>query len=109
MELNDTNMIEMSISSDGETNNYSMTPQQSYLHSRLDMEYKDLIVNNYMITIIGLFIGTICIVLLVFRYTRKYAFICLLVMFLLWVCHTLYVNYRGRQISNEIDTLLKSL
>jgi len=36
-------------------------------------------------------------------------FIALCVIILSWVAMTMYFNYRGNQISKEIDTLLKPL
>ena len=102
-------MIQLSTYSKGETKNYNLTQEQHNLHTHLKDEFKGLVIRNFMISILALFIGLICMVLLIFQYTRKCAFICLIVTFLLWTFHYMYVNYRGKQISVEENALLKPL
>jgi hypothetical protein len=102
-------MNHFSIYSKGEDKKYNLTQEQYKLYNHLSDEFKGLLIRNFMISILALFIGLICMVLLIFQYTRKCAFICLIVTFLLRTFHYLYVNYRGKQISVEINALLKPL
>lgn len=106
---NDPNKIQLSIISDGVSKKYILTKKQSDIYSQLNMEYKGLVVNNHIITLAGLLIGSICVILLIFDYTRKYAFLCLCITFLIWILHTTYTHYKGKQIYNEINELLNSL
>ena len=102
-------MIQLSTYSKGEHKKYNLTQEQYNLHTHLNNEFKGLVICNFMILILALFIGSICMALLIFQYTRKCSFICLIVTFLLWTFRQVYVNYRGKQISVEDNALLKPL
>lgn len=73
------------------------------------MEYKSLFVNNFIYTCLAIILRSICVFLLFFQFTRKYAFVALCVIILSWITMTLYFKYRRNQISKEIDALLRPL
>lgn len=103
------NNIQMSISDYSGTKNYNLTEEQSNLRNNLKMEYKTLFVNNFIYTWLAIILGVICVFLLFFQFIRKYAFVALCVIIVSWIMMTLHFNYRGNQISKEIDALLGPL
>jgi len=100
--------INMSIYSNGKTKHYNLTGEQNIIYEKL----KDINRSNYFASFISSFFGftlsILCIVLLFFHNTRKYAFYSLCIILILWFSYVKYLTYEGNKNKDKIDALLNS-
>jgi hypothetical protein len=105
------NVIDMTIEmpSRGTKEHYKLTEKQREIYEKLKDNSRASYVLSFIISFLGFVFSTICIILLLFEYTRKYAFYALCIILILWFSFVYYLDYKGTQNADNIDALLRPL
>jgi hypothetical protein len=99
----------MKIHSKNETKHYVITPEQSSRYEKLMDHVRSSYIISFILSFLGISSSVICIILLFFQSTRKYAFYSLITIVTGWFSYTYYLTYKGNLVANEIDNLLDPL
>jgi hypothetical protein len=97
---------EHTIYSNGVEKKYKLSPEQRKLYEK----YKDInrgnYVGSYLSSFSGVILSGICIILLFFEYTRKYAFYALISILILWFTYVAILTKEGNENADKIDKIL---
>ncbi len=96
------------IYSNGVEKKYKLSLEQRKLYEN----YKDINRGNYITSYLSSFLGFtlsgICIILLFFEHTRKYALYALLIILILWVTYAAILTKEGNENAAKIDKILNA-
>lgn len=101
------NNFQLSIYTSDGSNNYRLSEEQNAIYHKLNGNVQTNYYYSFVSSFLGYTLSAICIILLFFKYTRKYAFIALCLIIIIWLSFAYYLTIKGNKNANKMDELLK--